>query len=125
MTRQPETHRASCHCGAVVLKATLPLGLQSAARCTCSFCKRRSAAAITAIASSVDIINGADSLSLYTWGSHTAKHYFCKVCGIYTHHQRRADPRECGINLGCIEGADPWVHEPLPYTDGINHPSDR
>lgn len=125
MKRQPETHRASCHCGAVVLEATLPTSLMSASRCTCSFCRRRGAAAVTAIASSVKVLQGVDNLTLYTWGTGVAKHYFCKTCGIYTHHQRRADPTQCGINLGCIDGAEPWTMEPLPYTDGVNHPSDR
>ena len=95
---------ATCHCGAVSLRATLPFGLGDAGRCTCSFCARRQAAAVTAIGSSVEVTKGADNLSLYSWGTHTAQHYFCKTCGIYTHHKRRADPTQCGINLGCIEG---------------------
>ncbi|RBW61449.1 GFA family protein [Phaeobacter gallaeciensis] len=116
---------ASCHCGAVELTAEFPDGLSSAARCNCSFCKRRGAAAVTAVAASLIVLKGSENLSLYTWGSHTAKHYFCKTCGIYTHHQRRSDPNECGVNLGCIEGADPRTHGDIPWHDGINHPSDR
>lgn len=117
--------RASCHCGAVKLEATLPYGLGDIGRCTCSFCARRQAAAVTAIASSVRVLKGADNLTLYSWNTHTAQHYFCKTCGIYTHHKRRADPSQCGINLGCIEGVNPWDYEPIAWTDGINHPSDR
>ena len=117
--------RASCHCGAVVLSATLPHGLSDAARCTCSFCARRQAAAVTATTASLKILKGADNLGLYTWGTQTAQHYFCKTCGIYTHHQRRSDPDECGINLGCIDGVKTWEHEPVPWNDGVNHPSDQ
>lgn len=124
MTPQAKDITATCHCGAVSLTATLPYGLSDAARCTCSFCARRQAAAVTAIASSVTVTKGAEFLTLYTWGTGTAQHYFCKVCGIYTHHQRRSDPTECGINLGCIDGAKPWEHDPLPWHEGINHPSD-
>ncbi len=116
---------ASCHCGAVALQATLPNGITGATRCTCSFCARRQAANVSALATSVVVTKGQDNLSCYTWGTHTAQHYFCKTCGIYTHHRRRADTSECGINLGCIEGAQPWDHEPIPWTDGINHPSDN
>ncbi|SFE42163.1 CRISPR-associated protein Cas8b1/Cst1, subtype I-B/TNEAP [Sulfitobacter brevis] len=116
---------ASCHCGAVELSAILPNGLKNPSRCTCSFCARRQAANVTALATSVKVLKGADNLTLYSWNTHTAKHYFCKTCGIYTHHQRRADPSQSGINLGCIHGAQPWDHEPIPWTDGINHPSDR
>ncbi len=116
---------ANCHCGAVSLSATLPFGLEDVGRCTCSFCKRRQAPAVTALGSSVKVTKGANNLSLYTWGTNTAQHYFCKTCGIYTHHKRRADPSQYGINLGCIEGVDPWEHEPVRWSDGINHPSDR
>lgn len=116
---------ASCHCGACAISATVPNGLTDAARCTCSFCARRQAAAVTATTASVQVIKGADSLQLYSWGTHTAKHYFCKTCGIYLYHQRRSDPAQCGINLGCNEGVNTWEHEPLPWTDGVNHPSDR
>ncbi len=116
---------ASCHCGACVLTATLPRGLQDAARCTCSFCRRRQAAAVTAATASLRVSKGANMLKRYSWGTHSAKHYFCKICGIYLYHQRRSDPAECGVNLGCIEGAHPWEHEPVRWTDGINHPSDR
>ena len=120
-----QTITATCHCGAVALTATLPNGLADATRCTCSFCRRRQAAAVTADAASLRILRGEDNLALYTWGTGTAQHYFCKTCGIYTHHRRRSDPSQCGINLGCIEGVNTWEHEPVTWTDGINHPSDR
>ncbi|WP_170340688.1 GFA family protein [Ruegeria arenilitoris] len=116
---------ATCHCGAVKIEAEFPGGLSTAARCDCSFCIRRGAAAVTAITESLRILEGAENLSLYTWGTHTAKHYFCKTCGIYVYHQRRSDPAECGVNLGCIEGANPRTHGPIPWNDGVNHPSDR
>ncbi|AHD10052.1 GFA family protein [Phaeobacter gallaeciensis] len=128
-TDGPTTCRASCHCGAVEISADLPRGLASASRCNCSFCIRRGAAAVTARTDSLRILKGAENLSLYTWGSHTAKHYFCKTCGIYVYHQRRSDPAECGINLGCIDGGNPRAHAEtygeIPWHDGVNHPSDQ
>ncbi|WP_227269293.1 GFA family protein [Roseobacter weihaiensis] len=125
MSRDGETRTARCHCGAVVLEAFLPGGLATAGRCNCSFCRRRGAAAVTALTARVRVMQGADNLTLYTWGTNTAQHYFCKTCGIYTHHQRRSDPAETGINLGCFDGVLPQEFEPLPTTDGINHPKDR
>lgn len=120
-----ETLTATCHCGAVALEAEFPQGLASAARCDCSFCCRRGAAAVTAIASSLRVTKGGEHLTLYTWGTGTAKHHFCKICGIYTHHQRRSDPSECGVNLGCIQDVNPRDHDPIPWNDGVNHPSDQ
>ncbi len=116
---------ATCHCGAVEIEAEFPEGLSSAARCDCSFCLRRGAAEVTATTESLRVLKGAGNLSLYTWGTHTAKHHFCKTCGIYVYHQRRSDPAECGVNLGCIEGGNPRAHGPIPWNDGVNHPSDR
>lgn len=116
---------ATCHCGAVEIDAEFPQGLASAARCDCSFCLRRGAAAVTATTESLRIVKGADALTLYSWGTHTARHYFCKTCGIYVYHQRRSDPAECGVNLACIEGGNPRRMEPIPWNDGVNHPSDR
>jgi hypothetical protein len=125
MSAAPEIRRARCHCGAVVIEAALPQGLASARRCDCSFCRRRGAAAVTATTASLRILQGADSLRLYTWGTHAAKHWFCKTCGIYTHHQRRSDPAECGVNLGCIDGVNPRDLDPIGWVDGVNHSSDR
>lgn len=59
---------------------------------------RRDALTITA---------GQDLLSTYQWNTNTARHYFCRVCGIYTHHVMRVDPERIGINMGCIEGLEP------------------
>ena len=124
-----ETRHATCHCGAVEISADFPDGLTSASRCDCSFCLRRGAPAVTALTQSLKMLRGSEALSCYTWGSHTAKHYFCKICGIYVYHQRRSDPAQCGVNLGCIEGGNPRTHADsfgdIPWTDGVNHPADR
>jgi len=117
--------KATCHCGAVELRVTLPRGLGTARRCDCSFCRRRGAAAVSAPLADVEIVRGADKLTLYRWGTGTAQHYFCRICGIYTHHRRRSNPDEYGINLGALEGVNPRELEPVPWVDGVNHPSDR
>ena len=54
------------------------------------------------------IIQGKENLSLYQFGTNVAKHYFCKTCGIYTHHEKRSDPNGRGVNIGCLEDIDPF-----------------
>ncbi|KMK68917.1 GFA family protein [Puniceibacterium sp. IMCC21224] len=115
----------TCHCGAVELRATLSDGLNTARRCDCSFCRRRGAPAVTVPKGGIEIVRGADQLTLYQWGTETAKHYFCSVCGIYTHHQRRSNPNEFGVNMGAIQGVNPRDHDPIGWNDGVNHPSDQ
>lgn len=117
--------RVTCHCGAVELRVTLTEGLATARRCDCSFCRRRGTPAVSVNMGDLEIERGAENLTLYSFGTHTAKHYFCKTCGIYTHHQRRSNPNEYGVNMGGIEGVNPAEHEPIGWHDGVNHPSDR
>jgi hypothetical protein len=93
--RQESVMKGTCHCGPVVLEVTLTDGFNTARRCDCSYCARRGAIAVSAPLDGVQIVQGADRLTLYQWGTGTAKHYFCAICGIYTHHQRRS--RACRL----------------------------
>ncbi len=102
-----KNHKLSCHCGAVELRVDLLDGLNTVRRCDCSFCRRRGAAVVTAPLDGVRVVKGTDKLSLYQWNTNTAKHYFCSVCGIYTHYQRRSNPNEFGVNVAALEGVNP------------------
>ncbi|AQS49298.1 aldehyde-activating protein [Thioclava nitratireducens] len=118
-------HRLTCHCGAVEMEVTLSDGLNTKRRCDCSFCRRRGAVAVSAPLSGIRIVKGEDNLTLYQFGTMTAKHYFCKTCGVYTHHQRRSNPNQYGVNAACLEGVNPRDLDPVPWNDGVNHPTDR
>jgi hypothetical protein len=120
----PITVNGSCHCGAVTFVAELPFGLSSARRCTCSICRMRGAIAVTSTHEGFRIKQGEDKLATYRFNTRVAEHNFCSVCGIYTHHKRRSDPSQLGINVACIEGVSPFdFHEVVVY-DGQRHPSD-
>ena len=73
----------------------------------------------------LEVIKGEEALGLYQFNTLSAKHYFCKNCGIYTHHQRRSNPNQYGFNIGCLEGVDPYELGEVPVYDGINHPADQ
>ena len=118
-------HRLTCHCGDVVLELDLPDGIVNARRCNCSMCRRRGSIVASVPLAGIRILQGGDSLALYQFNTRTAKHYFCKRCGIYTHHQRRSVPTEYGYNVGCLEGVDPYELGAIPTLDGVNHPADR
>jgi hypothetical protein len=124
MVIQP-IHKASCHCGSVEFELSLPNGLVDPRRCDCSMCRRRGAIAASVPLAGIKITKGKDTLSLYQFNTHTAKHYFCSKCGIYTHHQRRSNPNQYGFNVACLEGVNPLDLENIPTYDGVNHPADR
>jgi len=116
--------KGTCHCGAVVLDIILTEGFKTARRCDCSYCRRRGTIAVTALVSEVVVTQGQDHLTLYQFNTKTAKHWFCKVCGINTHHQRRSNPNECGVNVAILDGINPRDLGDVPWSDGVNHPSD-
>jgi hypothetical protein len=117
--------RGTCHCGAVEIEVTLKDGFATARRCDCSFCRRRGAIVVSALLKDLQVVKGAENLTLYQWGTMTAKHWFCATCGIYTHHQRRSNPQEYGVNVGMLFGVNPKDLGVVPWTDGMNHPADR
>jgi hypothetical protein len=108
-----------------VLEVTLTDGLATARRCDCSYCRRRGAIAVSAPLDGVKVVLGAENLTLYQFGTQTAKHWFCKTCGIYTHHQRRSNPNQFGVNVAILDGINPRDLGDVPWVDGVNHPSDR
>lgn len=114
----------ACHCGAVQFHVRLTNGLYTARRCTCSYCRMRGAVAVSADLEGIEIVSGRDTLSLYQFGTHEAKHYFCSKCGIYTHHQRRSNPNQYGVNVACLAGLSPFDFAEVPVNDGVNHPND-
>ncbi|MBK7279994.1 GFA family protein [Candidatus Aalborgicola defluviihabitans] len=118
-------HRLSCHCGTVVLELDLPDGIVNPRRCDCSICRRKGAIVASVVLSGITVIQGEDALQHYQFNTNVAKHYFCSICGIYTHHQRRSFPNQYGYNVGCLEGINPFYLEPVPLNDGVNHPADR
>jgi hypothetical protein len=117
-------HKGACHCGSVQFEVTLLDGVKTARRCACSMCRMRGAIAVSAKLTGLKITRGEDKLSVYQFNTKTAKHYFCSICGIYTHHQRRSNPEHYGVNVACLEGLSPFDFEEVQVLDGINHPKD-
>jgi len=124
MNFDAEQFEASCHCGTVRFRVRLTDGLNSARRCNCSYCRMRGAIAVSADLDGIEILAGADALSLYQFNTKSAKHYFCSQCGIYTHHQRRSNPNQYGVNVACLQGISPFDFAEVPVNDGVHHPSD-
>jgi len=118
-------HRLTCHCGSVVLELNLPNGIVNPRRCDCSICRRRGAVIGSVSLADISVLKGLEHLRLYQFNTKVAKHYFCGICGIYTHHQRRSFPDQFGYNIGCLEGVNPFLILNVPVNDGVNHPADK
>jgi hypothetical protein len=124
MPNDTAVRSGQCHCGAVRFEATLSDGFSTIRRCTCSYCRMRGAIAVSAEMGGVRIVEGQNVLTSYRFNTRTAEHFFCSRCGIYTHHQRRSNPSQYGVNVACLDGVSPFDFEEVPVVDGVNHPND-
>ncbi len=109
MQNSENTQRGTCHCGKV--KFELVTDLNPALRCNCSLCKRKGTPMVTAREDSFKLTGGEEFVSLYQFNSMAARHHFCRICGIYTHHNPRSNPALTRVNAGCLEGVDPLALE--------------
>ncbi len=116
--------KGSCHCGTVRFEVQLPAGLDNARRCSCSICRMRGAVTVSAPLDRLWITAGEGALSEYRFNTGAARHFFCSVCGVYTHHQRRSDPGLFAVNTACLEGVSPFDFDEVLVNDGVNHVSD-
>jgi hypothetical protein len=116
---------AACHCGTVRFRVKLTDGFNTARRCTCSYCRMRGAVAVSADVGGITFDAGEEALTVYRFNTGVAQHYFCSRCGIYTHHRRRSNPNQYGVNVACLKAVSPFYFADVPVIDGVNHPSDH
>ena len=111
-------HRGSCHCGAVAIEVEAPGNIE-AYECNCSMCSRTGFLHLIVPAAALTLIRGDEALSLYTFNTGTARHYFCKHCGCRPFYVPRSNPDGFSVNVRCL---DPETIDSLTVTpfDGQN-----
>lgn len=99
------TWRGSCHCGAV--RFEIDSDFPELTTCDCSICRRRGARMVKVHESDFRLLQGEADLAEYRFHTRTARHFFCRTCGIYPFHRKRVTPDHFGVNVACLEGFDP------------------
>ena len=109
------TYIGSCHCGHVRFEVIAEI--DHVRSCDCSVCFKRGALNYRVAKENLRLLSPWESLSLYQWGSRTAKDYFCSKCGVLP-FRRPSDPtaRELAegvqpfdgwaVNVRCLQGVD-------------------
>jgi len=104
-----KNYSGSCHCGNVSFTFEHDKEIESGLRCNCSICIRKGAVMSDFVIAPDEIhidIKDKGTLGLYTFDDQTAKHFFCKKCGIYPFNTTFRFPGHYRVNLGCVEGID-------------------
>lgn len=100
-----ELVEGGCHCGAVRYRVTIRK--RDAIQCNCSMCSKKGFVHLIVPESDFELLRGEDTLTTYTFGTHTAKHHFCKRCGIHSYYRPRSHPDQIDVNVRCLDGVDP------------------
>ena len=114
-TRPLARHSGSCHCG--VVRFAITTDFPELTTCDCSICRRKNALMVKVHESHFELLAGADQLSEYQFHTRTARHFFCKHCGINPFHRKRVTPDFVGVNVYCLDDFDP-AGIPVRATDG-------
>ena len=111
-------HKGGCHCGAVKYEVEAPEELE-VSECNCSICSRSGYLHLIVPKTDFHLISGEDALETYTFGTHRAKHLFCRTCGIKSFYIPRSHPDGISVNVRCLDDAGITSMNIQPF-DGKN-----
>jgi len=111
-------HTGGCHCGAVAIEVDAPADLE-VYECNCSICERCGFLHLIVPATRFRLVAGYDNLTTYTFNTRTARHMFCRICGIKAFYVPRSNPDGFSVNLRCLDRATIRSVKTLPF-DGRN-----
>lgn len=102
--RQMTVYQGGCHCGAVRYRVNVRE--EKAVDCNCSVCTKKGFVHVIVDEADFELLQGRDALMTYTFETHTAKHHFCKTCGIHSFYRPRSHPDSIDVNLHCLDDVD-------------------
>jgi hypothetical protein len=107
-----------CHCGAVRFQADVAADARLL-DCNCSMCAKAGFLHLIVPAADFRLLQGADMLAEYRFGTGAARHLFCRRCGIKSFYHPRSHPDGISINARALDGDDWWAL-PVDAFDGRN-----
>jgi hypothetical protein len=97
-----DTLEGGCHCGAIRFRVAVER--YEAVECNCSMCRMKANLHLIVTPDRFTLLRGADALQTYEFNTRTAKHTFCRVCGIHPFYTPRSHPDCIDVNIRCLDG---------------------
>ncbi len=107
------TYTGGCHCGRVRLEVTADLTRVS--ECNCSICTRKAYLHLIVPPDRFRLLAGEADLATYQFGTMTARHHFCRHCGVASFYVPRSHPDSIDVNVRCLDGVDLATLTPRPF----------
>ncbi len=99
--RAQRLHRGGCHCGAVRFEVQAPAVLV-VLECNCSICSMTGYLHLIVPKERFSLGRGADALVEYRFNTVTARHLFCRYCGVKSFYVPRSHPGGYSVNVRCL-----------------------
>ena len=115
-----QTFHGSCHCGAIRFEVDADPSTATVLDCDCSVCTKKGilhlivARAQFRCAAFAEDADGA-LLTTYSFGTHTAKHFFCRRCGMHPFYVPRSHPHGIDVNVRCLDGVALAAWQVTPF----------
>lgn len=110
------THRGGCHCGRVRFEVEAPV-LPEVVECNCSVCRMTGFLHLIVPASRFRLVAGEDDLAEYRFNTGTARHLFCRHCGVKGFYVPRSHPDGWSVNLRCLDRDTVEAVDIVPFDD--------
>jgi hypothetical protein len=112
------THRGGCHCGAVAFEVMAPARV-TVSDCNCSICRMSGYLHLIVPQARLRLLRGEEALTAYAFNTGTARHLFCRHCGVKSFYVPRSNPDGYSVNLRCLDAAtlEHVVIEPFDDND--------
>ncbi|HWG29084.1 MAG TPA: GFA family protein [Steroidobacteraceae bacterium] len=117
------THRGGCHCGAVAFEVDAPADL-TALECNCSICRMTGFVHLIVPRSRFRLVRGERELTDYRFNTGTARHLFCRRCGVKSFYVPRSNPDGYSVNVRCLDRASIASLTVQPFDDNDREASD-
>jgi hypothetical protein len=111
-------HRGGCHCKRVRFEVEAPSEVE-VLECNCSLCEKLGYLHLIVPKADFKLVSGADCLTSYQFNTGTAKHLFCKVCGVKSFYVPRSHPDDFSVNARCLDDGSVQMMTITPF-DGQN-----
>eukprot|EP00798_Chlamydomonas_sp_ICE-L_P032319 gene32319-16890_t len=111
-------HHGSCHCEAIQFEFDAPTTV-TAWDCNCSIFSMKRNTHIIVPAARFRLTHGKEEVTTYQFGSCTAKHMFCRICGVQAFYIPRSNPDGYAVNVHCVRVGTLKEAIVKPY-DGLN-----
>ena len=95
-------HRGGCHCGAVRYEFEAEAELV-VSECNCSVCSKSGFLGVIVPRERFRLRSGEADLTEYTFNTGTARHRFCRHCGVKSFYVPRSHSDGVSVNYRCID----------------------